>query len=187
MKSCFNHIHDALLQFLLVLTKSLQITRFYGRKSEFRNVLAIMFRCVCVLPSPRSYNRHTAESHQTRFISLGLPLPDRWGLFSVYHSHCCLLLYGAFPSFLILVLPSLFTCVLIVAFVFLDCPIILPFGLRLPLFGLLLMFTDYLFCQSPLDIVKALSHRTRHALRRPLGSAQPFRYKAICAMLARAK
>ncbi len=55
MKSCFNHIHDALLQFLLVLTKSLQITRFYGRKSEFRNVLAIMFRCVCVLPSPRSY------------------------------------------------------------------------------------------------------------------------------------
>ncbi len=55
MKSCFNHIHDALLQFLLVLTKSLQIMRFYGRKSEFRNVLAIMFRCVCVLPSPRSY------------------------------------------------------------------------------------------------------------------------------------
>ncbi len=51
MKSCFHHIHDALLQFLLVLTKSLQITRFYGRKSEFRNVLAIMFRCVCVLPS----------------------------------------------------------------------------------------------------------------------------------------
>ncbi len=55
MKSCFNHIHDALLQFLLVLTQSLQITRFYGRKSEFRNVLVIMFRCVCVLPSPRSY------------------------------------------------------------------------------------------------------------------------------------
>ncbi len=55
VKSCFNHIHDALLQFLLVLTKSFQITRFYGRKSEFRNVLAIMFRCVCVLPSPRSY------------------------------------------------------------------------------------------------------------------------------------
>ncbi len=38
VKSCFNHIQDALLQ-LLVLTTSLVIRRFYGRKSYLRDVL----------------------------------------------------------------------------------------------------------------------------------------------------
>ncbi len=52
------------------------------------------------------------------------------------------------PCFLILVLPSLFICVLIIAFVFLDCPFILPFGLCMPLFGLLLVYSDYSFCQA---------------------------------------
>ncbi len=46
VKSCFKP-HSR------CLTKSLEIRRFYGRKSELRDVLAIMFRCVCVLPSPK--------------------------------------------------------------------------------------------------------------------------------------
>ncbi len=81
VKSCFNHIHDALLQFLLVLTKSLQITRFYGRKSEFRNVLDIMFRCVCVLPSPRSYTIQELTAGQEAVPEppklLALPAPPK--------------------------------------------------------------------------------------------------------------
>ncbi len=81
MKSCFNHIHDALLQFLLVLTQSLQITRFYGRKSEFRNVLAIMFRCVCVLPSPRSYTVETSHWTSSNMDSVPLQSSSRlWDL-----------------------------------------------------------------------------------------------------------
>ncbi len=46
VKSCFKP-HSR------CLTKSLEIRRFFGRKSELRDVLAIMFRCVCVLPSPK--------------------------------------------------------------------------------------------------------------------------------------
>ncbi len=46
---------------------------------------------------------------------------------------------------------------------FLDLPFVFPFGLCLPLLGLLLMFSDYPSCLNPLDIVR---RSTTHACPR---------------------
>ncbi len=59
-----NHIQDALLQ-LLVLTTSLEIRRFYGRKSDLRDVLlhlVCVCVCVCSFPPQRHYS---LDEHKT--------------------------------------------------------------------------------------------------------------------------
>ncbi len=52
VKSCFKP-HSRCSPPTSCFNKSLEIRRFYGRKSDLRDVLAIMFRFVCVLPSPK--------------------------------------------------------------------------------------------------------------------------------------
>ncbi len=77
----------------------------------------------------------------TPYINHGLSLPLCRVLFSIYHS------------------PSLFARVWMIAFVFLNC----PFRLCLPLFGLLLEYSDYPYCQALWTLFA--DRRPTHALR----------------------